>query len=98
MYLLSYRTYNGLLQSTARELGIPFKVTAHLARHGGPSEDYLRRARGLDDIQARGRWKSFKSVQRYQKSGRVLAAVSKLPASVRARGLALSRKSLSFLK
>ncbi|CAK0868029.1 unnamed protein product, partial [Prorocentrum cordatum] len=79
----TYVSYNKVLQRAARAVGIPFKVTPHLARHGGPSEDFLRRARTLPEIQARGRWASFRSVQRYEKAGRLLAAIRKLPPAVR---------------
>ncbi len=97
MHQLNYRTYNLLLQKAARDCGVPYKVTAHLARHGGPSEDYLKRSRTLADIQARGRWRAQASVQRYQKSGWILSALKKLPPTLRARGLALSRTSLEFV-
>ncbi|CAK0861426.1 unnamed protein product [Prorocentrum cordatum] len=93
----TYASYNKVLQRAAQAVGIPFKVTPHLARHGGPSEDFLRRARTLPEIQARGRWASFRSVQRYEKAGRLLAAIRKLPPAVRAAACKAEARGLSFL-
>ena len=93
----TYVSYNKVLKRAAKAVGIPFKVTPHLARHGGPSEDFLRRARTLLEIQARGRWASFRSVQRYEKAGRLLAALRKLPPAVRAAACRAEARGLSFL-
>ncbi|CAK0837949.1 unnamed protein product, partial [Prorocentrum cordatum] len=48
-------SYNRTLKEAASAVVLPPKVTAHLPRHGGPSEDYRLSARSLADIQARGR-------------------------------------------
>ncbi|CAK0844871.1 unnamed protein product [Prorocentrum cordatum] len=97
MFLHSYASYNRLLKKAAVAVGLPTKVTAHLPRHGGPSEDYLRGARSLADIQSRGRWSSFRSVQRYQKSGRALASFRRLSAAVKAEAKRAEALQLSFL-
>ncbi|CAK0845014.1 unnamed protein product [Prorocentrum cordatum] len=97
MFLHSYASYNRLLKRAAVAVGLPTKVTAHLPRHGGPSEDYLRGARSLADIQSRGRWSSFRSVQRYQKSGRALASFRRLSAAVKAEAKRAEALQLSFL-
>jgi len=47
-------------------------------RHGGPSHDYALGLRDLQAIQLRGGWRSFSSVQRYQKSGRLNVTLSRL--------------------
>ena len=49
-------------------------------RHGGASEDFNRQTRTLQEIQRRGRWKSFSSVRRYEKGGRVNQLLNSLPA------------------
>ena len=97
MFLHTYASYNRLLKKAAAAVGLPTKVTAHLPRHGGPSEDYLRGARSLPDIQSRGRWASFRSVQRYQKSGRALASFRRLSAAVKAEAKRAEAKQLAFL-
>ncbi|OLP86116.1 Gag-Pro-Pol polyprotein [Symbiodinium microadriaticum] len=48
-------------------------------RHGGPSRDVLMKHRTLQEVQKRGRWKSFNSVRRYEKGGRVTQQLQALP-------------------
>ena len=93
----TYVSYNNAIKRAAAGVGIPFKVTAHLPRHGGPSEDFLRRARTLLDIQARGRWASFRGVQRCEKAGRPLAALRKMPPAVQAAANRAEARGLAFL-
>jgi hypothetical protein len=64
----------------AKALG---KLHMHRVRHSSASHDYLVQARSLVDIRRRGRWKSFASVRRYEKSGRVAELLQKLPADLR---------------
>jgi hypothetical protein len=47
-------------------------------RHGGASEDFLRRRRSLAEIQRRGRWASDKSVKRYTKEAKLLSELHKI--------------------
>ena len=62
------------------EVGLgKFSFTPHRVRHTGPSIDFLQKARTAEQIMARGRWTCLKSVQRYQKPGRMLARMSKIP-------------------
>ncbi|CAK0881882.1 unnamed protein product [Prorocentrum cordatum] len=96
MFLHAHASYNRALKQAAAAVGVPNKVTSHLPRHGGPSEDYLRGARTLPDIQARGRWASARSVQRCQKSGRALASFRRLPAAVKAEAKRAEAEQLSF--
>ena len=51
------------------------RLTPHMARHGGPSEDSLSRCRSLPEIQQRGRWEHAKSVARYRKAGTLLRQI-----------------------
>ena len=53
----------------------PFRLTPHMARHGGLSEDALSRVRSVPEIQARGRWEHPKSVARYRKAGTLLRQI-----------------------
>ncbi|CAK0882192.1 unnamed protein product [Prorocentrum cordatum] len=97
MFLHTYASYNRTLKKAAAAVGLLSKVTAHLPRHGGPSEDYLRGARSLADIQARGRWASVRSVQRYQKSRRALASFCRLSTAVKAEAKRAEARELCFL-
>lgn len=56
----------------------PFHLTPHTVRHSGPSIDALQRSRVPEEILARGRWKTLKSIQRYQKPGQMLASMNRI--------------------
>ncbi len=51
-------------------LGIQPAVMYQL-RHGGASNDFCKKTRRLDEIMARGRWRTQTSLRRYVKSGQV---------------------------
>jgi len=51
-------------------------------RHAGPSWDALNKRRSLTSIQRRGRWASPLSVQRYERSSKVVSVLQGLPTSV----------------
>lgn len=57
-------------------------LTPYHLRHAGPSWDALRRRRSQREIQRRGRWASALSVQRYERSSRVVAVLQDLPSPV----------------
>ena len=65
----------------------------HSLRHGGASTDRCLNARTLLEVQQRGAWRAFGSVRRYEKHGRLLSEMRKLPARVR-RDLVLKREKL----
>ena len=50
-------------------------IVAYSLRHGGPSWDFMKKFRNLDEIQQRGRWRSSSSVLRYQKASKLLGAM-----------------------
>ena len=50
-------------------------------RHGGASRDFALKRRRLEEIQRRGRWRSFASVRRYEKGGRLQQLLQLLPQS-----------------
>ena len=47
-------------------------------RHGGASDDTLRKARPLNEVKKRGRWRADSSVRRYEKKGSVQAVLALL--------------------
>lgn len=67
------------------ELGA-LALCPHTLRHGGPSEDTYRQARGRSAIQKRGRWSSPASVMRYEKHGCLLRQVRRMTEDQRRRG------------
>ena len=96
-FLLSYPTYASLISGAAVEAGIPFRVTPHLARHGGASEDFFRRKRSLDEIQKRGRWRDKRSVTRYEKSGMLLKSLGMLSAHTQSECERTDQLQLQFM-
>ena len=55
------------------------EVVPYQMRHSGPSIDRAANRRTLLDCQKRGRWKSWQSVTRYEKSARLSAFWNRLP-------------------
>eukprot|EP00973_Karenia_brevis_P006482 882223-Karenia_brevis.AAC.1 len=62
------------------------KPTLYSLRHGGASEDILRRRRSVQEVKRRGRWTSDASLKRYAKEARLLSEISKLHPSILAFG------------
>lgn len=58
------------------------RPTLYALRHGGASEDFLRRRRPLDEIQRRGRWRCAASVRRYTKEAKMLSELHKVSPSI----------------
>ena len=52
--------------------------TLYLLRHGGASDDFLKRRRGIQDLYRRGRWGTDSAVKRYEKSARALQAATRV--------------------
>ena len=63
----------------------PLAPCPYQMRHGGASHDRLVEARPMLELQARGGWKSFASVRRYDKHGIVGMELMKLAAAVRTK-------------
>ena len=55
------------------------KLAPHLIRHSGPSDDVLNKLASLTAGKKRGRWARDASVRRYEKSGRSLMQIARLP-------------------
>ena len=68
------------MRQVVKHLGLAkFALTPHAVRHSGPSQDFLNKSRTADEIQARGRWKSLRSIQRYRKPGQMVAKMNRIP-------------------
>ena len=61
----------------------------YMGRHSGPSIDVAKRRMPLLEVQKKGRWASFKSVQRYEKAGRLTQSMHSYPAASQAYMLAI---------
>jgi hypothetical protein len=78
LWSLSNYQWNKCLRDAVKSLGLPWKVSAYVLRHTGPSQDVLSRDRTLEQVKRRGRWSSDQTVRRYEKSSRVLARLKDL--------------------
>ena len=60
----SYPDFSREFGRSDRRFGVEHSVVPYMARHSGPSIDRMSGLRDLLEIQKRGRWLQFKSVQR----------------------------------
>lgn len=68
------------------------KFVPYQVRHSGPSWDRLRQRRSLLEIQKRGHWRTFSSVQRYEKSTRSMSQYHELRPELRSHLEALAAR------
>ena len=80
MWSFDYGRYSKVFQEVTEALGLD--VTPYQMRHSGPSIDRSKDLRPLIEVQKRGRWKSHKSLARYEKSARLAANFQQLPLPV----------------
>ena len=69
VWSFAYPAFLKQFRISAERIGVA--VVPYQARHSGPSIDRISKLRPLDEVQKRGRWKSFKGVTRYEKAGRL---------------------------
>jgi hypothetical protein len=82
------------LRRAAGSLGLaPLRPCLYQCRHGGASHDRFVGARPLLEVQQRGGWGSFQSVQLYERHGRVGMEMQMLPIDMRNRLLGQERGS-----
>ena len=67
-------------------------------RHGGPSLDFAKKRRTLVEIQRRGRWRSFGSVRRHEKGGRLTQQLQALPKAARESAILAADQIASKLR
>ena len=63
------------------------EIHVYQLRHSGASSDFLEKIHTLAEVQRRGRWRTAKSVRRYEKGGRVAQQFQKLPAPLQVHAL-----------
>ena len=86
VFQFGYPGFARAFRAAAAEEGLP-PIVPYQARHSGASIDAAEMWRGMASIQKRGRWRSWRSVTRYEKHARLQASFQKLPPPVRARCL-----------
>jgi len=88
LFSLTYASYVQNFHQLAEISGVSaLQPHPYALRHGGASDDYLTKKLDLEGVRRKGRWRSFSSVRRYEKSGRVAAEVQRLPVKTRAYAL-----------
>ena len=75
-----YGEYLGAFRQASQNLGLD--LSPYQTRHSGPSIDRARNWRSLYEVQKRGNWKTYKSVARYEKAGRLSLSYQSLPRSL----------------
>ncbi|CAK0844329.1 unnamed protein product, partial [Prorocentrum cordatum] len=85
VFPFSYREWAKGFEAAATAVGLvgDSLPVLYMLRHGGASHDAMTGARGLRDIQGRGRWMTERSVFRYKKGGRANQPLHGLPEAVR---------------
>lgn len=80
---ITLAAYEDALKIANQQAGLQkFSFTPHAVRHSGPSVDFLHHSRSAEEIMARGRWATLKSIQRYRKPGQMLAKMAKIPQAI----------------
>jgi len=86
------------LQEAAHRQGLEaLFLVPYACRHAGASGDVAAGLRSLENVQARGRWRSFSSVRRYEKSSRLNEQLNKLRPEVRARAVKAEQEIAQIL-
>ena len=96
---LTLTAYERVLRAARLACGYAkLKVTPHMCRHGGASTDRFEEVyTGLEEIQKRGQWKSFSSVLRYEKHGRLVKVLNQVSAAKRLDASKIAKKIAKLL-
>ena len=80
------------------ELGLHNTATKlYSLRHGGASDDLLRKRRTLAEVQRRGRWAAPSSLRRYAKETRLLKQMGLVSKEVFTFGVSIEKNFLELL-
>ena len=74
-----------------------FELVTYQARHGGASRDIMMQRRDLEEVRKRGQWRTYTSVRRYEKSGRVHKVLQTTPPPILKYCLAVAPRLLTVL-
>jgi len=86
LFNISYVELARAFRESAARLGLAcLEPTLYCLRHGGASHDIRTGSRDLRGVQARGHWRAWSSVRRYEKHGRIGMQLQKLTVPTRRR-------------
>ena len=83
LWSFDYPTYLAAFKRCRVKINEPELIPYQL-RHSGPSIDRSRGWRDIMEVQKRGRWRTFKSVARYEKHGRLSGSAQRHGVEMRA--------------
>ena len=83
LFPFGYAAFVVEFKKTVRALGVK-EAVPYQARHSGPSIDLALRRRDLKSAKKRGRWRTDRSLRRYEKAGRLLRVADRWTAAQRA--------------
>ena len=83
LFSINMKEYRTHFTQAAVALGLGHhNLVAYQARHGGASRDILLKRREMEEVRKRGHWRTYASVRRYEKSGRVQRVMQTTPAAL----------------
>ena len=84
MFRFNHAAYSAALQRSIHRLNFDVKLTPHVLRHSGASNDRFHGLRDLEQIRRRGFWKSMVSVEVYEKHALIQQSLQRLTISQQA--------------
>ena len=87
VFPFTYASYLEMFDKCRRRLDLP-KMVPYQSRHSGPATDVARGHRDRAEVKDRGRWKSDKSVARYEQRARLGQSFQQLPPRAKSHLLA----------
>ncbi len=77
------KEYTGHFDKAAQVSGLSrFHLVTYQARRGGATRDILLGRRDRESVRKRGRWHTYTSLRRYEKSGRLQQVLQTTPPAV----------------
>jgi hypothetical protein len=75
--------YKDHFEEAAKDLKLEkHRLVTYQARHGGATRDILLKRRDLEEVRKRGHWRTYSSLRRYEKSGRLQKVLQVTPPDV----------------
>ena len=80
LFSMSMKDYKAHFDEAAVILGLErFHLVTYQARHGGATRDILLGRRDQESVRKRGHWRTYTSLRRYEKSGRLQKVMQTTP-------------------
>ena len=97
VFPFSYVHFADQFKKGLQHLGLGhLKMSPYCCRHGGASQDRAEKLRSVEAVAKRGGWRSFASIRRYEKHGRLNLVLQSMPEETRTKAK-LQEKTLSSI-